>query len=173
MENIEPCAPAGISPNQFQTIQDKVRGTNISETTLLAPDYLNHFNEVVMILDMVPAMPSFLDDLRDWEPKTYKEHFEEATFSDAALAVEAYDHVPAKYREPFEEIIALLNRFVAAAVPRMVEVVAAGDSVVTVTVATDHSERLIKLIDLASAIIHGEEVVWDQAQIDTQFPDPE
>jgi hypothetical protein len=39
-------------------------------------------------------------------------------------------------------------------------------------IAIDHSERLIKLIDLASAIIHGEEVAWDKAQIDTQFPDP-
>ncbi len=172
MENVQTAAPSARPGDRFLTIQDKVRGTNISETTLLATDYLNHFNEVVMMLDMVPAMPVFLEDLREWKPRTYQQHFREASFSDAELAVEAYDHVPLKYREPFEEIIALLNRFVSAALRRLEETVAADDHTMTATIAKDHSERLTKLINLASAIIHGEEGVWDQAQIDTQFPDP-
>ncbi len=125
-----------------------------------------------MMLDMVPAMPVFLEDLREWQPKTYQQHFADASFSDAELAVEAYDHVPLKYRETFKEIIALLNRFVGSALRRLEDSVAANDKVGTMMIAIDHSERLIKLIDLASAIIHGEEVAWDKAQIDTQFPDP-
>ncbi len=157
--------------DQFLTIQDKVRGTNISETTLLATDYLNHFNEIVMMLDMVPSMTEFLDELREWQPKSYQQHFREASFSDAALAVEAYDHVPLKYREPFEEIVALLDRFVATAVRRLDDSVAAGDHASTAAVATDYSERLMKLIDLTGAIIHGHEDVLAQAQIDTLFPD--
>ena len=125
-----------------------------------------------MMLDMVPSMPSFLDELHEWEPKSYQQHFRDASFSDAALAVEAYDHVPLKYREPFEEIIALLNRFIEAAVHRLDDTIGAGDDIGTATIARDYSDRLIKLIDLTGAIIHGNEFVLGQAQIDTLFPDP-
>ena len=72
MDNLEAnCQPASVT-DSFVTVRDRVRGTNISETTLLATDYLNYFNEVVMMLDMVPSMPIFLDELREWEPKSYQ-----------------------------------------------------------------------------------------------------
>jgi len=35
---------------------------NINEKTLLATDYLNHFNEFVMVLDLIPDMPDCLKD---------------------------------------------------------------------------------------------------------------
>ncbi len=44
---------AGIPPGELEVFlqwRDKVRGTNISEKTLLATDYLNHFNEIVMFI---------------------------------------------------------------------------------------------------------------------------
>src|SRR3546814_1723486 len=34
-----------------------VRGKNINQNTLLATDYLNHFNEIIMLLEMLPSMP--------------------------------------------------------------------------------------------------------------------
>src|SRR3546814_196200 len=40
-----------------RTYRRLVRGTNINATSLLATDYLNHFNEVVMVLELVPDMP--------------------------------------------------------------------------------------------------------------------
>lgn len=172
MENLDAGVLAPDAPDSFRTIQDKVRGTNISETTLLATDYLNHFNEVVMMLDVVPDMPSFLDELREWQPKSYQQHFKDATFSDSDLAVEAYDYVPLKFREPFEEIVALLDRFVDAAIRRLDEAIASGDETGTRTISQDYSERLSKLIDLTGAIIHGQEDVLGQAQIDNLFPDP-
>jgi hypothetical protein len=171
MQNMEnPCMPAAFAGSSL-TMQDKVHGTNISDTTFLATDYLNHFNEVIMMLDMVPTMPSFMDELLDWEPKSYQQHFREAGLRDAALAVEAYRHVPVKYREPFEEIVQLLNRFVETAVRRLSETTAAQDNVTTSVVAKDHSDRLTKLVDLAGAIINGREDVLDRDQIDVLFPD--
>ena len=41
-----------------------IPGTNINESTLLASDYLNHFHELVMLLDAVSSEPKeFADDL--------------------------------------------------------------------------------------------------------------
>jgi hypothetical protein len=59
---------SGISEEKiedFLAYQEKVRDTNINEQTLLATDYLNHFNEIVMLLEMVPDMPEMLEDAKE------------------------------------------------------------------------------------------------------------
>ena len=48
---------------------------NINPATGLSTDYLNHFTEALMVLEMVRDMPECIDDLRAWQPKTYTEHF--------------------------------------------------------------------------------------------------
>ena len=49
---------------EFLALQQRVKGSNIDETTLLATDYLNHFNEIVMLLEMVPDMPEMLEEVK-------------------------------------------------------------------------------------------------------------
>ena len=41
----------------------RLQGTNINVNTLLATDYLNHFNEVIMLIEMLPDMPDMLEDV--------------------------------------------------------------------------------------------------------------
>ena len=48
---------------------------NTGSTTRLSTDYLNHFTEAVMALEMVATMPDCQPDLEAWKPKTYCEHF--------------------------------------------------------------------------------------------------
>ena len=60
-----------------------IPGTNINEATLLASDYLNHFHELVMLLEAVSSEPEdFAEDLFAWKPLTYEEHFAESGFRD-------------------------------------------------------------------------------------------
>jgi|SRR5262245_45483654 len=49
--------------------------TSINPTTELATDYLNRFNEAVMLLDMLSSCPEFRDDFLAWEPMSYRDHF--------------------------------------------------------------------------------------------------
>ena len=44
----------------YQELCAKTEGTTINSQTLLATDYLNHFNEVVMLLEMIPDMPDMM-----------------------------------------------------------------------------------------------------------------
>ena len=60
----------------------RIKGTNIDERTLLATDYLNHFNEIVMLLELVPDLPDCLEDAKEWRPKSYAEHFRDSGFVD-------------------------------------------------------------------------------------------
>lgn len=150
----------------FRAWQRRVEGTNISSTTLLATDYLNHFNEIIMLLDMVPAMPEMVEECRAWEPLDYQDHFRQSGFRDKDLAIAAYDHVPARYREPFEETIGQINDVVEASLAQMQAAQDAGDEETLVFKAQAASRVLQRLLEVASAIIHGSEVTMNQGEID-------
>jgi len=98
-----------IDTADYAAWADRLQGTNINGTTLLATDYLNHFNEVIMLIEMVPDMPDIIEDVLAWEPKTYVRHFADSGFQDKDLATEAYAHVPENLLAQFEALVACLN----------------------------------------------------------------
>ena len=149
----------------------RVKGTNIDERTLLATDYLNHFNEIVMLLDLVPDMPECLEDAKEWRPKSYADHFRDSGFVDGELAVAAYAHVPPRYLQPFEDTIGRMNRLVELSVGRIETALAGGEGERVKHVAQTATRALQKLIDVASAIIHGSEDALGQDEIDDLFQD--
>ena len=55
--------------------------------TGLSTDYLNHFTEAIMLLEMAGELPECLDDLRAWRPKTYTEHFATSRFSNREAVI--------------------------------------------------------------------------------------
>jgi len=150
----------------FLRWREKVRGTNISEKTLLATDYLNHFNEIVMLIEMVPDMTMMLDECYLWEPKSYQRHFEESGFSDKALAIAAYEHVPSKFRRPFEDTILQMQLVVSATIQRMAAAIEA-ENMDQLRLDCQVSVAMIhKIIQVANGIIHGTAGVMDQDEID-------
>lgn len=68
-----------------------VSGTpRINPETGLSTDYLNHFAEAIMLLEIVAATPECADDLRAWRPRTYCEHFAASGFRDRDAVIGAY-----------------------------------------------------------------------------------
>jgi hypothetical protein len=152
---------------RYEEYRAKVVGTNISAQTLLATDYLNHFNEIVMLLDMLPDMPDMIDECKVWAPKTYVEHFTASTVADRELAVEVYDHVPYRFRRPFEETIGQLNMLIIGGINRLDSDIADGvDPLILKETCTAISRASQALMDCASAIIHGSQRAMAQAEID-------
>lgn len=150
----------------FAAWQERVRGTNISPTSLLATDYLNHFNEIIMLLGMVPDMPDIIEECRSWQPKGYKDHFRDSGFRDKELAIAAYDEVPPRFKVPFEETVEQMNRVVESAITKIEAANGEGDVHAAAFKAETASRLLQHLLDVASAIIHGAEVTMSQADID-------
>ena len=66
-----------------------MRAANINPRTGLATDYLNHFNEAIMLLEMIPDMPECAEDFLGWQPLSYSEHFTASNFKARDLAIEA------------------------------------------------------------------------------------
>ncbi len=151
----------------FLAFQEKVRGSNINEQSLLATDYLNHFNEIVMLLEMIPDMPEILEDAKEWRPRGYQEHMRQSTFSDRELAVEAYNHVPKEFREPFEKTIAQTDTLIATSIERLEGDMERGDMDLLRENAIALSQVIKRLLEVASGIINGTAGTMDQDEIDT------
>ena len=144
------------------------QGRNINPETLLATDYLNHFNEVVMLIEMSADMPDCVEDVVCWEPISYEEHFLRSGFAAKELAVLAYENSPSKYREPFDMIVEQANRLAGEAATRLTEAIGDGknfDPPVVAEMARKYTDTLRRLVDMASGIIHGHETQTDQSEI--------
>jgi hypothetical protein len=88
--------------------------TNINSFTGLATDYLNHFNEAIMLLEMLPEMPDCLEDFLAWQPMSYREHFSASKFKDREMAIAAYDHADPARRERLDSLAKTMNEILLA-----------------------------------------------------------
>jgi hypothetical protein len=82
----------------------RLDGTNINRVTLLATDFLNHFNEAIMLLEMLPMAPDCKDDFLAWRPMGYPEHFAASNFKHRDLAIAAYEVADPLYRGQLDRI---------------------------------------------------------------------
>jgi hypothetical protein len=82
----------------------------------LANDYLNLFNEIVMLIEQLPSMPELMADLLAWKPTTYNDYFARSTLPGRQSAIEAYSQLDARFRHDFEEVVAELDRIATGAV---------------------------------------------------------
>lgn len=147
-------------------IRTKLEGTNINSVSLLATDYLNHINEAVMLLEMVPEMPDFLEDVKEWQPKSYAQHFSDSGFTDKDLAIEAYDHAPAAFRAPFDQTIAQIDELLLTTVKGVDKLVGNGPDERISVMIKEVTTSIHQLIEQANAIINGSVEVLDQTDVD-------
>jgi hypothetical protein len=147
-------------------LHERARGSNVNDKTLLATDYLNHVNEIVMLFDLVPDAPECLEDCKAWQPVAYQDHFRASHIADRDLAIEAYDYSPPIYKEPFDQLVDKMNRLVSLSIEKLDTALAEGNEDVTRLIAERASRNLQDLIGQASAVINGTDHVVDQAQID-------
>ena len=149
-----------------QEWRDKVAGTLINPESLLATDYLNHFNEVVMLIGMLPDMPDMLADCEAWKPKSYPEHFLNAGLTYGALAAEAYTHMPEPLAAAFELTVAQLNATIQFTVARCKLSVDSSDPEALRQAASAGSEVIRRLCEVLNGMIAGDRAVIDQDEID-------
>lgn len=84
----------------------------VSPVTGLANDYLNVFNEILLLLEFLPTMPEMTEEALAWRPRTYVEHFEQSTLPDAQHALQAYANVDPGLQKKFESVLSRLNQIV-------------------------------------------------------------
>ncbi|MFY0638011.1 hypothetical protein [Maricaulis maris] len=131
---------------------EALRAANINPVTGLATDYLNHFNEVVMLMEMLPDMPDCAEDVLDWAPTDYPSHFANSAFKDKELAILAYRAAPHAVRAHLETLILQIDGEVLRAQSVLRETTSPDACAHIAQLATDEIKPLIAA---ASGAIHG------------------
>src|SRR6204780_1783209 len=109
----QPAQPASeAADNSARAAQ--LRAANINPRTGLATDYLNNFNEAVMLLEMIPDMPECAEDFLGWEPLSYAEHFTASNFKARDLAIDAYNSADIRVRTEFDNVTSAITSILAA-----------------------------------------------------------
>jgi hypothetical protein len=143
--------------------RDDLVAANVNPHTLLATDYLNHFNEVVMLLDMVGDVPEMMADVRAWRPCSYVDHFERSSFHARGLVIAAYRAAPPATRRRFDAVVAEIDALLVATI-------GAADSARGHDAGAGVASQLDAvraLIERASAIINGDAAdAHPQEQVD-------
>ena len=111
-------------------------------------------------------MPDCYEDAAEWAPKSYADHFRESCFSDAELAILAYENAPENYRQAFDATIQQMDRMVLEAMPRIKGLIDAGEEGPLQLGVEGVTRKLQSFVDVASSIINGNMDTLDQTQID-------
>lgn len=133
---------------------EALAAANINPNTRLATDYLNHFNDVVMMLELVPDMPDCAEDVVGWTPIAYDDYFRNSHFRERDLAILAWDEADPAIRSEFEATIAHLDCAMAEAID-LVGAWDGRDPAGGQRLRAFVGERLKPLIATASGIING------------------
>ena len=133
---------------------DVLAAANINPTTRLATDYLNHFNNVVMLLELVPDMPDMAEDVIGWTPASYEEYFGASHFRERDLAIAAYRAAERTVREEFDAAVTHLDCVMAEAL-QLIERGDPTDPRTAQSIRDIVGDRLKPGIAAASAVING------------------
>jgi hypothetical protein len=129
-----------------------LQAANINPRTGLATDYLNHFNEAVMLLEMIPDMPECAEDFLDWHPLSYAEHFTASNFKARDLAISAYDSADPAIRAEFDNLTSAMTSILTAVSVAMRE---ARQDKTRATLAEQATGWVKPLVAMAGGVING------------------
>jgi hypothetical protein len=142
--------PVPARPDKARAAE--LQAANINPRTGLATDYLNHFNEAIMLLEMIPDMPECAEDFLGWQPLTYREHFMASNFKARELAIEAYESADPALRAEFDNITSGMTSILTAVSAAMRD---ARQDTTRATLAEQATGWVKPLVAQAGGVING------------------
>lgn len=94
----------------------------------LANDFLNVYNEILMLIELLPTMPELADDIAAWRPASYRAYFMQSPLPGSEEALRAYTRLEPTFRAIFEASVEKLAESGVAAVSAIASAVAVGAS---------------------------------------------
>ena len=152
MTSMAPSTARPESTPEAQARAAELKAANINPRTGLATDYLNHFNEAVMLLEMIPDMPDCAEDFLQWRPLSYPEHFTASNFKARDLAIEAYEAADPGVRAEFDHVTGTMTSILTAVGEAMRE---AQQDTTRTKLAEQATSWVKPLVTAAGGIING------------------
>jgi hypothetical protein len=111
----------------------------------LANDFLNVYNEILMLVEMLPSMPELADDVMTWRPASYRAYFMQSQLPGRNAALDAYARLDPGFRALFEASVEKLAECAVLAVETIQETIALGED--------DSGEQIAAICEEACAHI--------------------
>ncbi|MDG1418349.1 MAG: hypothetical protein P8P99_11145 [Maricaulis sp.] len=134
--------------------REALLAANVNPETGLATDYLNHFNEVVMLMEMLPDMHDCIEDILEWEQIDYCTHFERSGLKGSDVAILAYHTAPHALKAHLETLVLQIGDAIQLAKNWVCD--AGMSDEIARKIATLATDDIKPLIAAAGGAIHGE-----------------
>jgi hypothetical protein len=134
--------------------RDALLAANVNPDTGLATDYLNHFNEVVMLMEMLPDMHDCIEDILEWEQIDYCTHFERSGLKGSDVAILAYHTAPRALKAHLETLVLQIDEEIQLAKKWICEDGISDE--IARKIAAMATDDIKPLIAAAGGAIHGE-----------------
>jgi hypothetical protein len=146
---------------------DALANANIVSSTGLATDFLNLFNEAVMLFGLLPDMPDMIDELALWQGLSYEQHFARSGFQAKELAILAYQNADPAIKVPFDALSQETCDFVENAIAEAMDIIASNRPIGEFVAET--TEALNRSILALDGMVHGGASSGVQDDIDALF----
>ncbi|MGL4728536.1 MAG: hypothetical protein ACRCWO_07250 [Bosea sp. (in: a-proteobacteria)] len=127
-----------VALHAVQVVRDE-----LLETGHLSTDYLNRYNEALMLIEMASMDPTIVEDLAAWRPLGYVAHFENAGLRCGPGAIAAYQCLTPLSRQAFEHLCSGMDRLVMSVVNALNALKAPEDAVFVVDIAVSSFKSLL------------------------------
>jgi hypothetical protein len=135
------------------TSPGRLIAANVNPATGLATDYLNHFNEALMLISLVGEEPDLLEELGDWRPASYVDHFRGSAFQHRDIVLAAYHAADPSLRAAFDAAARELCTSVDVAITRLSALHDTGQSLLDAS--REIAAELQAAVAHIDAMIHG------------------
>jgi hypothetical protein len=156
-------AEAAASPASAETADDGFAAACAG----LSNDFLNHYSEALMLIEMAADDPAIGAELQEWRPIGYRAYFASSELRRAAAALAAYDALPERRRQAFERLVASMDTLATMAVFAL-QPPSTPESIPWIVEAT--APALRELIAKAAAFLNsgGQDLAPDRAADEAQ-----
>ena len=87
-----------------QKVHQTLIDNNVNLVSGLATNYLNHYIEILLLIEMLPDMRECFEDIRTWKPMSYCEYAACSQLPNSELVLKVYDSVDAERRRNLDAI---------------------------------------------------------------------
>lgn len=113
------------------------------EGVQLSTDYLNRYNEALMLIEMAAFDISLVEDLKAWKACSYVEHFQGAQLRCAPGALLAYEALSPNAKGAFNSLCIAMDQLVKTVVNALNELRDAEDAVFIVDIAVGSFKSML------------------------------
>ena len=136
-----------------QEIAQALSAINVNLSTGFATNYLNHYVEILLLLEILPSMPECLEDIGLWKPMSYAEHVRQSGLPQWELVLEAFEHSDSKRKDSLRDVTNEVDTEVLRYIDQAQKAVVLGDNEQTAAIALEAKDVLTPMLERISSVI--------------------